>query len=182
MRKNGKGTHSDDALPKLGIQPYLELINRSAASSTNRNDASMGLIMLWLSDNILDVMDQELAHFGITESKLDLLILITLHDNKMITPSAIAERLGIRRASATSMIDWLEKRNLVTRKHSSFDRRKIHVSITDEGREFVEKILPIYWSTCASIFDELAPTERQVFEKIIKKLNENIQVRLGIER
>ncbi|MEI4802488.1 MarR family winged helix-turn-helix transcriptional regulator [Bacillus sp. NPDC077411] len=182
MRKNGKGTYSDDTLPRLGIHPYLDLINHSASSSTNRNDASMGLIMLWLSDNILDVMDQELAQFGITESKLDLLILITLHDNKVITPSAIAERLGIRRASATSMIDWLEKRNLVTRKPSSFDRRKIYVSITEEGRTFVEKVLPTYWSVCASIFDELDPTERQVFEKIIKKLNENMQVRLGVGR
>lgn len=182
MSKFDRGSTNEDTLPKLGLDPYVELINNSSSINTNIEDAKIGLMLLWLSDYFLDAMDMELAPFGITESKLDLLILLTLHGERRATPSAIAERLGITRASATSMIDWLEKRNFVIRNHSAQDRRKVYVSITEDGHTFVEKTLPTYWSFCASSMIELEADERKVFEKLINKLTQSIQRRLGVER
>ncbi|MFJ8461664.1 MarR family winged helix-turn-helix transcriptional regulator [Lysinibacillus xylanilyticus] len=182
MTKIKKMFTNEDDLPVLGLEPYIELIQTSSLDNTDQEDAKLGLMLLWLSDYVLDVMDIDLAPFGITESKLDLLILLTLHDERRATPSAIAERLGITRASATSMIDWLEKRNLVVRNHSKEDRRKIYVSLTEEGRTFVAKILPTYWSSCASNMIDLEPDERKVFEKLVNKLLKSIQRRLEVER
>ncbi|MGE7928934.1 MarR family winged helix-turn-helix transcriptional regulator [Lysinibacillus xylanilyticus] len=182
MTKIKKMFTNEDDLPVLGVEPYFELIQTSSLDNTDQEDAKLGLMLLWLSDHVLDVMDIELAPFGITESKLDLLILLTLHSERRATPSAIAERLGITRASATSMIDWLEKRNLVVRNHSIEDRRKIYVSLTDEGRTFVAEILPTYWSSCASNMIDLEPDERKVFEKLVNKLLKSIQRRLEVER
>ncbi|GGE35210.1 MarR family transcriptional regulator [Pullulanibacillus camelliae] len=182
MSKVERDPINEDSLPKLGLEPYAELIKRSARADTPIDDAKRGLMLLWLSDYFLDAIDVELAPFGITESKLDLLILLTLHGDKRATPSAIAKRLGITRASATSLIDWLEKRRLVIRNHSAQDRRKVFVSITEEGRTFVDKALPTYWSFCASILTDLEPEERQVFEKIVNKLNHSLQQKLGVER
>lgn len=45
-------------------------------------------MLLWLSDYVLDVANNELASLGITESKLDFLLLLTLHKVKRATPSA----------------------------------------------------------------------------------------------
>lgn len=45
-------------------------------------------MLLWLSDYVLDVANNELAPLGITESKLDFLLLLTLHEVKRATPSA----------------------------------------------------------------------------------------------
>ncbi|GIN96899.1 MarR family transcriptional regulator [Siminovitchia terrae] len=182
MSKFDRGFIDKDTLPKLGLEPYVELINKSSSIDTNTEDAKIGLMLLWLSDYFLDVVDMELAPFEITESKLDLLVLLTLHGERRATPSAIAERLGIARASATSMIDWLEKKNLVIRNHSTQDRRRIYVSLTEEGHTFVNKVLPTYWSSCASSMIDLNSDERKVFEKIIKKLTKSMQKRLGVER
>lgn len=182
MTKLKKTYTNDDDLPVLGVEPYIELIQTSSASDTNQEDAKLGLILLWLSDHVLDVIDNELAPFGITESKLDLLLLLTLHGERRATPSALAKRLGITRASATSMLDWLEKRNLVVRNHSKEDRRKIYVSLTDEGRIFIAEVLPTYWSACASNVSDLEPDERQVFEKLVSKLLKSIQRKLKVER
>lgn len=173
---------SEDFLPPLGIDPYIELIQESASKEVIKQDAQTGLMMLWLSDFILDAVDVELEPFGITESKLDLLLLLTLYGEKKKTPSSLAERLGISRASLTSMIDWLEKRKLVERTHCANDRRKVHVHITEEGRNVVNKVLPTYWSFCASIVQDLEPAEKQVFEKVIKKLIGKMQERLEVER
>ncbi|MEJ8547227.1 MarR family winged helix-turn-helix transcriptional regulator [Brevibacillus borstelensis] len=182
-RKNNHDHFADQSLPKLGVQPYLELMDKTASGSTDRHSAHLGLLMMWLGDNVLDVMDLELSPFHITESKFDLLLLLTLHDGReLVTPSAIAERLGIRRASATALLDWLEKRNWIAREQSSLDRRMVHVSITPEGRALVEKALPTFWSACSSLVSELEPEERKALEKVLAKLNAAIERRLGVGR
>lgn len=182
-RKNQHDHTADQSLPKLGVRPYLDLMEKTASSDINKHSAYMGLLMVWLSDNILDVVDVDLAAYNITESKFDLLLLLTLHEGKeLITPSAIADRLGIRRASVTALLDWLEKRNWISREQSSTDRRMVHVRITTEGRALVEAVLPTFWSTCSSLVSELEPDEQQVFEKVLIKLNSVIENRLGVGR
>lgn len=182
-RKTVNESTADQQLPALGIGPYLELMDKTAAQDADRKSARMGLLMLWLSDNILDVMDVELAPYGITESKLDMLLLLRLHEGReLVTPSAIADRLGIRRASVTALLDWLGKRGWVSREQSAKDRRMIHVGITPEGRALVDQVLPAFWSTCASLLDGLDSEERKVFEKILEKLHQNIETRVGVGR
>ncbi len=184
MRKKNQNDHAAaQALPKLGVQPYLELMDKTASSDTNKHEAQMGLLMVWLSDNILDVIDLNLAAYNITESKFDLLLLLTLHEGReQITPSAIADRLGIRRASVTALLDWLEKRNWIAREQSSTDRRMVHVRITAEGRALVAEVLPTFWLTCSSLVKDLEPEEQKVFEKVLVKLNSVIESRLGVGR
>ncbi|MEK3724358.1 MarR family winged helix-turn-helix transcriptional regulator [Paenibacillus sp. FSL H8-0034] len=183
MSKKNNKEYTSEQLPKLGSKPYLNLMDKTASKDTDRKSAYIGLLMLWLGDNILDVMDLNLSQFGITESKFDLLLLLTLHEGReLVTPSALAERLGIRRASVTALLDWLEKRNWIVREPSPMDRRMIHVSITPEGRAMVDQVLPAFWTTCSSLITEMDPNERKVFEKIVMKLNESIEKRLGVGR
>jgi len=174
---------TSDHLPKLGVEPYLELMDGTATRETDRQSASLGLLMMWLGDNILDAMDLDLAPFGITESKLDLLLLLTLHENReRVTPSSLADRLGIRRASVTTMLDWLEKRNWVVREPSAGDGRMLHVKITAEGRALVNQVMPTFWTTCSSFMTDLEPEEQRVLEKILMKLNRTMENRLGVGR
>ncbi|WP_068618063.1 MarR family winged helix-turn-helix transcriptional regulator [Paenibacillus tuaregi] len=181
MRKKRTKEHlADQQLPPLGVGPYLELMSKAASKDTERKSAHMGLLMLWLSDNVLDVMDLELAPYGITESKLDLLLLLVLHEGRdLITPSALADRLGIRRASVTALLDWLEKRKWIIRSQSDLDRRMIHVSITEEGSELVKQVLPTFWSTCASLVEGLTEEESAAFEQILIKLHRLAEKRMG---
>jgi len=181
-RKKNKELTAEQ-LPKLGVEPYLELMNHTAHRETDRQSASLGLLMMWLGDNILDAMDLELSPFGITESKLDLLILLTLHESReRVTPSSLADRLGIRRASVTTLLDWLEKRNWVVREPSAGDRRMLHVKITAEGRALVNQVLPTFWSTCSSLMIDLEPEEQRVLGNILMKLNRTMENRLGVGR
>ncbi|GED18174.1 MarR family winged helix-turn-helix transcriptional regulator [Aneurinibacillus migulanus] len=183
VRKKDKEYVAEQQLPKLGIKPYLELMNKTAFEDTDRYAAYIGLLMLWTSDNVLDAVDIDLSPYGITESKLDLLLLLTLHEkNGNVSPSAIAERLGIRRASVTALLDWVEKRGWIVREHSAKDRRMVHVKITSEGRVLVEQVLPHFWSSCESLVNELEPEEQRVFEKVLVKLHEKIEKRLGVGR
>ncbi|MEC3317063.1 MarR family transcriptional regulator, partial [Bacillus thuringiensis] len=102
-----------DSLP-LGIEPYAELIKKTASAETDPIAAKLGLLMLWTSDNVLDAVDVDLAPLGISESKLDFLLLFILREMEAngeevnMSPSDIASRLGITRASVTGLLSWME--------------------------------------------------------------------------
>ncbi|UUZ81181.1 MarR family transcriptional regulator [Paenibacillus sp. P26] len=184
MRKKIEKDHSSDQqLPRLGTAPYLRLMEDSASKDTKRTAAHSGLLLLWISDNILDLVELHLSPYGISESKLDLLMLLYLHQDKPdITPSAIASRLGIRRASATALLDWLEKRSWIERRTSEQNRRMVHVRLTTEGRKLIEEALPAFWRSCASFIDDLDQEEQDLLQKLLVKLNASLEKKLGVGR
>ncbi|OBA03838.1 transcriptional regulator [Paenibacillus polymyxa] len=181
--KQSKRGTVQQSLPRLGPEPYLELMDQTALAETDRQLARIGLFLLWTGDNTLDAIDLDLAAYGLTESKLDLLLLLTLHQSQaQMSPSIIADRLGIRRASVTSLLDWTEQRGWIIREHNSSDRRKIHVRITEAGSHLVQQVLPVFWSSCASLASILEPEEQIVFLRIIEKIHHHMEDKLGVGR
>ena len=66
--------------------------------------------------------------------------------------SAIARRFGVETPSATTMIDRLVSKGLVERGRDPSDRRAVVCSLTEAGRETVER----FWSLRSARFEELA--------------------------
>ncbi len=66
--------------------------------------------------------------------------------------SGIAERLGVEMPSATTMITRLVGKGLVERQQDPADRRAVVCSLTQEGRDAVEK----FWSLRAARTEALA--------------------------
>ncbi|MEW4370656.1 MarR family winged helix-turn-helix transcriptional regulator [Paenibacillus kandeliae] len=170
-------------MPQLGSEPYNQLCDQTAAPETSSSAAQLGLLMLWNSDHILDVIDDVLAPYDISESKLDLLLLIRLHENQhKVTASALAQRLGIRRASATILLNSVEKKGWIYRQQSEEDGRKSYIYLTSSGKQLVDTVLPVFWEACASLVQDLDEQEQQVLQKIMLKLNVGIENRLGSGR
>ncbi|MFS0838903.1 MarR family winged helix-turn-helix transcriptional regulator [Paenibacillus sp. 1P03SA] len=182
-RKPAKEYTTGQQLPKLGTEPYRDLLEQTADPGTDRESALTGLLMLWLGDSVLDVMDIHLSEYDITESKMDILLLISLHqDKELVTPSSIADRLGIRRSSVTSLLNWLHERDLIIREPYSKDGRMTHIRLSSEGSGLIKRVLPVFWTTCASLVEELDREERALFDKVLVKLNAKIEKWLGTGR
>jgi DNA-binding MarR family transcriptional regulator len=60
-----------------------------------------------------------------------------------LPPNQIADRLIISRASATSLIDTLERRGYVQRRPHQADRRMLLVEVTERGRQVANAFRPI---------------------------------------
>lgn len=134
--------------------------------------AKIGQLLLQLSDDVLDSVNKALKNYHISESKLSLLLLLVRnsHQTQSLQPSEIAEKLGIRRASVTKQLDWLESHQLITRTVGQKDLRMIHVSITDQGYHLLNQAMPQYWQTCAAFTKDLTDEESLVFLKLLQKI------------
>ena len=80
----------------------------------------------------------ELDLFGLNLAQS--FVLFTLMENDGSTLSEIGNRAQIENSSLTTMVDKLERENLVERRLCSQDRRVIRLFLTDKGRDLAQKV------------------------------------------
>ncbi|WP_116520845.1 MarR family winged helix-turn-helix transcriptional regulator [Achromobacter insuavis] len=156
-------------------RPHLTLMAQTAARGTDTGAAGLGLLMLWLADDVEHRANASLAPFGVSESKLDVLMIFGLAergliDSRAVTPSYIADYFGVTRSTVTGLLDWLEKRELLTRALNQDDRRSISLTLTDAGRDLLARALPAFWTMCASLVDCLDEADRTALQGILAKV------------
>jgi DNA-binding MarR family transcriptional regulator len=83
----------------------------------------------------------------------------------------LAEHLGIAPATASKMVDGLEERRLLTRGHSSADRRRIVLALTPDGRRMMTAARREAQMSLASALAVLDPTDRETVERAMVVLN-----------
>lgn len=72
---------------------------------------------------------------GLTAPQL--LVLQSLRDKGEMSVGELANQVSLSQATVTSIIDRLEKKRLVVRERSKEDKRKVLVSLTEEGLDSV---------------------------------------------
>ena len=157
------------------LSPHLELMKKTARRGTDRQMAVTGMLMLWLGDDINAAVNGALAAHGVSENKLDILMLFDLAERGLLevealTPSFISAYFGVTRSSVTGLIDWLEQRELLARKAREEDRRSLRLELTQQGRDLLHGAMPDFWHVCADIVSPLSATEREALHLSLSKI------------
>ncbi len=87
-----------------------------------------------------------------------------------ITPTNLGKYLDMCKGSLTTLIDSLEKMNLITRKIDEKDRRKTWLYLTDKGKKYTEKKKNEFRQNILKLFDSLDEKEIEEFVKNIKTI------------
>ena len=74
---------------------------------------------------------------GLTSPQM--LLLQTIRDKGEVTIGQLANKMNLSQATVTSILDRLEKRELVYRVRSKEDRRKVHAYLTDQATEVLKE-------------------------------------------
>jgi DNA-binding MarR family transcriptional regulator len=107
---------------------------------------------------------QEASSIGEASPTL-LAALATVERDGPLTPSALAEREGIKRPTATRVVARLEAAGLATRTPDSADRRVARVAITPAGRTLLRQIRTRKNQYLAKRLRELEPAELATLER-----------------
>jgi DNA-binding MarR family transcriptional regulator len=67
-----------------------------------------------------------------------LLLLQAIRDNGDVTIGEVAKKISLSQATVTTILDRLEKRELVKRVRSTKDKRRVHVYLTDKASEILK--------------------------------------------
>jgi len=157
------------------MEPVLAMFDQFGTAD-DPAAARLGLLALWLADDIIGSVNQSLEPFEISERKLDVLLIFAAQaisdtDEPYMrqTPSGISDYFGISRASATGVLDWLEKREFVERTRTGTDRRSTPIQITETGKDTVAQTVPAFEEACRNLLAPLSDRDRKDLGRILGK-------------
>ncbi len=97
-------------------------------------------------------------------------ILTVLQSGEEMDQLTLSTSVGIDRTSGADVIRRLERRGLLTRQSSKFDRRAKLVKITEEGKAFIKRVRPRMARAQDRLVAPLTDDEREEFFRLVNKM------------
>lgn len=128
------------------------------------------LRFLRVAGDVLTASDTCLSRVGLSQSRFGVLFQLARAAAEGLTPSELAERVGVPRATMTGLLDSLQAEGLVQRIPSARDRRSLSVQLTPRGQEFVEREVPSHCGRMSEMMSALDEAERALLDRVLDKL------------
>lgn len=130
------------------------------------------LYLLRVATDLSLALDTCLSKHDLLQGRWWVLILLMREESGVSTPSILAEKLGVTRASMTGLLDGLEQHGLVTRVFAKEDRRSVKIQLTSAGQAKLDVVMPDYYRRlrqCMQALDEEKRVQLQQLLGIIHK-------------
>ncbi|WP_410507354.1 MarR family transcriptional regulator [Methanosarcina hadiensis] len=92
-----------------------------------------------------------------------------------IMPTTLGKCLDLQKGSLTSMIDALEREGLVYRRGDPGDRRKILVSLTEEGKNYRDWIKEKLEENCSEVLSRLVEEDVAAYQESLKTMLDTLK-------
>ncbi len=129
------------------------------------------LQLLRVATDLSLALDICLSKHGLLQGRWWVLILLMRETTKISTPSSLADKAGVSRATMTGLLDGLEQNGLVERVFAKDDRRSVLIHLTDAGQAKLDVVMPDYYrrvKLCMQSLDEEKRTQLQQILGLIK--------------
>jgi MarR family transcriptional regulator, organic hydroperoxide resistance regulator len=104
-------------------------------------------------------------------------VLRRLWQEEGFTQVVLADRMGVRKASLTSVLTSLERKGFMRRTRWGDDRRKYHLFLTKRGRDLEGELLPIGAAINGMAVSGIDPEEVDLVVLLLEKLIANLEGR-----
>ena len=153
--------------------PKYEAIRQRAARHPELDPRALEafLVLLRVASDVLDGLEAFLARQGTSQGKFTVLMLLNRDPDAGVSPSDLADRSGVTRATITGLLDGLGREKLIVREDDAGDRRKAVVRLTKRGRKLLEGMLPDYYRQIAELMGELSDDEKAQLVALLGKVN-----------
>jgi DNA-binding MarR family transcriptional regulator len=105
---------------------------------------------------------------SVTGPQLLLMQAIQRQENAII--SELAREVSLSQATVTSILDRLEKRELILRRRSEEDKRKVHIQLTEQGRQLLETAPTALQHEFAQKFSALEDWEQSMILSSLQRI------------
>jgi MarR family transcriptional regulator, 2-MHQ and catechol-resistance regulon repressor len=130
------------------------------------------LILMQTARALQERIRDEMAKNNLSITEFSVLEVL-FHKGKQ-TIQQIGNSILISSGSMTYVIDKLEQRTLLKRTACPDDRRAIHVTLTEEGMELMNKVMPIHEDFVDYAFDSLDSGEADTLVRLLKNVKGKI--------
>lgn len=94
-----------------------------------------------------------------------------------LTQRELSRRVGSMEPTTVEQLKNMERRGFIERRRSTDDRRKIHVSLTPEGRALVRGLLPFAEAVNAKALEGLSEGEIGFLRLVLSRMKKQFEAR-----
>lgn len=119
-----------------------------------------------IQHEIFDILQEK---YQLSEGKLH--VMIILHQQKdLITPSSLAQKAGVTKATISIMLKRMQRDGLVNLISSNEDGRVKKVGLTENGQIMMKEILPTHYLRISKLMGKLELKEQKELIKLLQKI------------
>ncbi len=156
--------------------PKYEAIEQRARRYPEIDPASVVsyLVLLRVASDVLAAIETYLARHNMSQGRFTVLALLNRNPDQPMSPSDLATRSGVTRATMTGLLDGLERERLIRRECDQSDRRMLLVELTRRGRTMLDEIFPDYYKRIAKLMGDLSEGEKKHLIELLNKITPGI--------
>lgn len=114
-----------------------------------------------------------LSKFQLTLPQYNILRILKGAGNKPLSPNDIKEVMLHKKSDLTRMLDRLESKKLIHRMICPSNRRKMDITITQEGVNMLEEILPLLEGSFErKIHENITEEEAKIANRVLDKMRD----------
>jgi len=132
------------------------------------------LHLLRVATDLSVALDACLSKHSLLQGRWWVLILLMREDSKTSTPSVLADKAGVTRATMTGLIDGLEQGGLIERIYTKDDRRSVLVRLTDAGQAKLDVVMPDYYRRLRQCMQGLDEQKREQLHLMLELINSGV--------
>jgi DNA-binding MarR family transcriptional regulator len=134
------------------------------------------LTLLRVASDVIENLDACLARHDLLQGRWWVLILLMREENLSASPSTLADKAGVTRATMTGLLDSLERSELIERIPNPADRRMLNVKLTDKGQKRLDEVMPDYYARVAQVMRELSEKDRAMLIEMLQKVGSRVDL------
>ncbi len=132
------------------------------------------LYLLRVATDLSLALDTCLSKHDLLQGRWWVLILLMREESTISTPSILADKLGVTRATMTGLLDGLEQNGLVTRVFAKEDRRSVKIQLTTAGQAKLDVVMPDYYRRLRQCMEALDEEKRVQLQQLLGLINKGI--------
>jgi len=134
------------------------------------------LNILRIGSDLSDALDNLLSKYGLLQGRWWVLILLMREETLTSTPSELAAKTGVSRATMTGLIDGLVRESLVARLIDGVDRRKYLIKLTEAGQNRLDEVMPDYYQRVSLLMSTIPANQREILLSQLKQLQQKSNI------
>lgn len=128
-----------------------------------------------LSVNVRHYMHKHIAILDLDITYEMVKVLFILEEHKFLNQQQIADLTLKNKASLTSLIDNMEKRELVIRTEDIGDRRNKIITLTNNGKETLITVKPVLKNLFEELYQDISNEEIEIMNNVISKMSKVVE-------
>lgn len=169
--------------PRLNIFLYSNILYKKLRKQKKKKNEKgygmnrkIGMLITLIKQHVSRLLEKMLVEYGIDEfNGPQGRILYVLWNRDSISIQALADGTGLANATLTSMLDRMERRQLVKRLPAPGDRRKTLIALTPKARVLEQKYRAVSERMNELIYQGFSAEEAAQLEAYLERVLDNVR-------